>query len=158
MVKKIEIEDPFDFDEEEEQVEPTPEPAPEPPNPELEELREFKAVALEAQREGEISDAFERAGYFAKLGKLYRALNPDDEATPEDVKAFAAEYEVMPTRQVGWSPTVLASESHAPTAKTYTRAEMEEIARDNPARAQALAEVGRVMWNNLPQTEGRPRR
>jgi hypothetical protein len=30
------------------------------------------------------------------LAKLYSALNPECEASAEDVKAFAAEYEVMP--------------------------------------------------------------
>jgi hypothetical protein len=147
MVKKNEIEDPFDFDEDEEQVEPTPEG--EPVNAEeLQDLREFKAAALQAQREGDIGDAFEKQGYTRKLGKLYAALHPEGEATAEDVKAFAAEYEVMPTRAVGYTPTTVSNEGRVPAAKTYTRAEMEEIAKQNPARARALAEAGRIRWNN----------
>jgi hypothetical protein len=59
---------------------------------------------------------------------------------------------------VGYTPTIIGSEASAMPAKTYTRAEMEEIARTNPARAQALAEQGRVVWNNPQQIEGRPRR
>jgi hypothetical protein len=56
-------------------IEQVAEPAPEPPNPELEQLREFKAVALQAQREGDVGDAFEKQGYARKLGKLYTALH-----------------------------------------------------------------------------------
>ena len=74
MAKKNEIEDPFDFDEEDE--EQAAEPTPEPPNPELEELREFKQVALAAQREGEISDVFEKAGYSGKLGEALVRAEP----------------------------------------------------------------------------------
>jgi hypothetical protein len=152
MVKKNEIED-FDFDEDEEQEEQAAEPTPEPPNPELEELREFKTVALQAQREGEISDEFEKAGYSGKLAKLWSALNPEGLPTAESVKAFAAEYGVTPSRAVGYSPTVIGNEAHVPTAKTYTWAEMEQIAKENPARARALAEAGRVKWNN-PEISG----
>ena len=62
MVKKeTEIEDPFDFDEEDEQAEPTPEP--EPVNAEeLQDLRAFKALALDAQRESEVAELFEKQG------------------------------------------------------------------------------------------------
>lgn len=110
------------------------------------------------QREAEIADAFEKAGYTGKLAKLWAALNPEGEATAEDMKAFAAEYGVTPARPEGYTPTIIGSEASAMPAKTYTRAEMEEIARTNPARAQALAEQGRVVWNNPQQIEGRPRR
>jgi len=54
----------------------------------------------------------------------------------------------MPTRPVGYTPTAIGNEGHVPTARTYTRAEMEEIAKENPARARALAEAGRIRWNN----------
>lgn len=143
-----------DYDEEE--IEPTPEPAPEPVNAELEDLREFKAVALAAQREGDIGDAFEKAGYTRKLAALYIALHPGDEATAEDVKAFADEYEVTPTRPVGYTPRAISSEPTVTPARTYSRAEMEEIAKQNPARARALADAGRVRWNN-PEQIGGPR-
>ena len=43
-------------------------------------------------------------------------------------------------------------------AKTYTRDEIAEINRENPARAEKLYEEGRVRWNNPDQIEGRPRR
>jgi len=102
--------------------------------------------------------AFEKVGYTGKLAKLWAALNPEGEATAEDMKAFAAEYGVTPARPEGYTPTIIGSEASAMPAKTYTRAEMEEIARTNPARAQALAEQGRVVWNNPQQIEGRPRR
>ena len=156
MAKKNEIEDPFDFDEEDE--EQAAEPTPEPPNPELEELREFKQVALAAQREGEISDCSRRRATPASSAKLWSALNPEGLPTAESLKAFASEYDLAPTRPVGYTPTMIGNEATSmPTAKTYTRAEMEEIAKVNPARAQALAEQGRIVWNN-PEIEGRPRR
>jgi len=101
MVKKNEIEDPFAFEDDEEESEQAVEAAPEPVNAELEQLREFKASALAYQREAEIADAFEKAGYTGKLAKLWAALNPEGEATAEDVKAFAAEYGVTPARPGG---------------------------------------------------------
>ncbi len=100
------------------------------------------------ERQSEVAEQFEKQGFTRKLAKLYRALNPDGEATPEDVKAFAAEYEVMPTRAVGYTPTTVSNEGRVPAAKTYTRAEMEEIAKQTPLRARALAEAGRIKWNN----------
>ena len=149
MVKKNE--DPFDFDEEDEEqgTEQAPEPTPEQPSvEEVQDLRAFKALALHAQREGEISDEFEKAGYSGKLAKLWSALNPEGLPTAESLKAFADEYGVTPTRPVGYTPRAISSEPTMPTAKTYTRAEMEEIAKVNPARARSLAEAGRIKWNN----------
>ena len=60
------------------------------------------------------------------------------------MKAFADEHQVMPTRAVGYTPTTVSNEGRVPAAKTYTRAEMEEIAKQTPLRAQALAEAGRI--------------
>ena len=91
-----------------------------------------------------------------RAAKLWATLNPDAEVTPEAVKSFAQEYSIGPEPEPnrGFTPTVIAGERTIPAAKTYTRAEMEEIARVNPARARALADSGRVKWNNPQIGEG----
>jgi hypothetical protein len=116
---------------------------------ELEDLRTYKAETETAKREEAIAAAFSEAGLSTKAAKLYAALNPEGEATAESVSAFASEYGIGPeaVKPTGFTPTVIPG-GRTPAAKTYTRKEMEDIARVNPARARALADSGRVKWNN----------
>jgi hypothetical protein len=146
--------DPFDFDDEEEETEQ----APKVDQREVEELRAFKTQADAERRENAIADVFKEAGVSPRAAKLWASLNPDAEATPEAVKAFAQEYSIGPEPEPnrGFTPTVIES-GQPPAAKTFTRKELEDIARINPQRARALAESGRVRWNN-PDIQGRPQK
>ena len=143
MVKKDEID--FDFDEEdEEQTEPTPEP--EPSNAELEDLREFKAVALQVQREGGNSGGMRsrRRDTSGSSPASTALCTPRAKRTdPEDVKAFASEYgRSCPPRPVGYTPTTIGNEGTRPSRQDLHTQLRWRIGQDNPARARALAGSG----------------
>ena len=129
----------------EEEVTETDEPAIDPA--EVEELRTYKAESETAKREALIAEAFKEAGVSPKAARLYSALHPDGEPSTADIAAFSEEYGLQREKPTGYTPTLIQG-GHTPVAKKYTRQEMEEIARDNPARARALAEAGRVQWSN----------
>jgi hypothetical protein len=136
----------FDLDAEEKVTEPD---APKVDEKELEELRAYRETTQAEKRQQAIASAFEEAGLPSKASRLFDALNPDSEPTADAIKAFSEEYGINPDppKPTGFTPTVVQG-SRTPAAKKYTRQEMEEIARDNPARARALAEAGRVQWSN----------
>ena len=122
---------------------------------ELEELRAYKAENEAANRKAQVKDVFQQAELNPRWADFYQG----EEATPEAVRAWAVQNELIqvedeaPAPTTGYTPTVIES-GHVPAGKTYTRKEMEEIARDNPARARALADSGKVIWNN-PQVAER---
>lgn len=150
--------DPFGLPEDDEETEPDP-TAQAAETKELERLRAFEEQTKASAREAAIVSAFKEAGRNAAAAKLFATLNPDGDVTPEGVKLFCEEFAIGPEPEPnrGYTPTVIANERAVPAAKTYTRAEMENIARENPARARALAESGRVKWSNS-EISGRPQR
>ena len=141
------LDDPFDLEDEDE--EPEPDPAAQAAAKELETLRSYKAHTETAAREAAVISAFKEAGLNTRAAKLYGVLHPEGDPTAESVKEFASDYSIGPEPdRSGYTPTVIQGERATPSAKTYSRSEMEVIARENPARARALADSGRVKWNN----------
>ena len=150
-----EVDDLFDLDEGDETAET--EQAPAVDVKEVEELRGFKQQTEPENREAAVADAFTAAGLSPKAARLFIALNPGVDPTPELVKRFAGDYDLgPPPDRSGYTPTVISG-GHVPAAKTFTRAEFEDIMRENPARGRALAESGRVRWSNA-QINERPQR
>lgn len=126
---------------------------------EADELRAFRVDREKADRETAISGVFTEVGLNPKHAKLFTALNPEGDATPELVAKFATEYGLvtnegegfeMPqpaSEHRGFTPTVVEGGS-TPAGKTYNREEFDQIMRENPVRGRQLAEAGKVHWNN----------
>jgi len=123
---------------------------------ELEELRAFKAEAEQRQRVDAVAQVFRNIGLKPKHAKFYPT---DGDATEEAIRIWAISEELLEdvgeeaepmtsTGQSGFTPTVI-TEATTPAGKRYTREEFEEIMRENPERGRALAEAGKVRWNNL---------
>lgn len=127
---------------------------------EADELRAFKAQAEQKAREGELANVFQQIGLKPRHAKFYPA---DAETTPEAIQQWAISEEFITvdaeaggqettvsvtSPQAGFTPTIL-TEGATPAMKRYTREEFEQIMRENPERGRALAEAGKVKWNNL---------
>lgn len=148
----MEDDDLFDPLDEEDQEEAAPDPA---TAKELQELRDFKTQKEEAERALAISEVFKEVGVNPAAAKLWATLN-DGDATPESVRSFADEYGLSAAK-VGFTPTTFANTEAVPAKKKFSRDELAEIARQNPARAQQLAEAGKIQWSNDAINE-RPQR
>lgn len=62
---------------------------------ELAELRDFKQVIVQQQRESQLASVFAEVGLNTKHAALFEKVNPEAEVTPEAVQAFAAEYDLV---------------------------------------------------------------
>ena len=127
---------------------------------ELEELRTWKQEREAADKARTVKEVFTEVGLNQKWADFYRG----EETSPEAVRAWAlandflqieedAEPEAPAAAPTGYTPTVIQG-GEPPAGKMYTRKEMEDIARVNPQRARALADSGKVAWNN-PQVSER---
>ena len=126
---------------------------------EIEELRTWKQEREAADKARTVKEVFTEVGLNQKWADFYRG----EETTPEAVKAWAVANDFLQIAEdaepepaaapTGYTPTVIQG-GEPPAGKMYTRAEMEEIARVNLPRARALADSGKVQWNN-PQVAER---
>jgi len=122
---------------------------------------EAKVAEFEAKEKARsVKEVFAEVGLNQKWSDFYRG----EETSPEAVRAWAlandflqieedAEPEAPAAAPTGYTPTVIQG-GEPPAGKMYTRKEMEDIARVNPQRARALADSGKVAWNN-PQVSER---
>lgn len=133
--------------------------------PELTDLRAFRADREKVDRETAISGIFQQVGLNPKHAKLYAALNSEGETTAESVAQFAAEYgllteeggqvEAPPAVPAGAAPTVLA-ETTAPGSKVYSHDEFTEMLNNPATQAKAfqLYQSGRVKLDGLEAIGG----
>jgi len=115
---------------------------------------EAKATELESRsRHQEVAGALAALGLKQKWAKFFPA---DTEVTPEAIRSWAVSEEFLaaegneepaPEETKGFTPTVI-SDGITPAARQFTRQEFEAGMRENPVKWQALAETGRVKWNN----------
>lgn len=128
---------------------------------EVTELRAFKADREKFDRENTIGTVFAEVGLNPKHAKLYAALNPEGDATPQTVAQFAADYGLTTTEgepvavpevpATGFVPTVI-TEGTALGSKMYSHEEFMELLQTNPEKAMQLHKAGRVRLNQSPQT------
>ena len=118
---------------------------------ELAELRAFKAERDKTDRETSIGGMFTQVGLNPKHARLYAALNPEGDATPEQVAAFAAEFGLVtaegeqpatPTPEPGFTPAVIGGQPLS--AGVLSAADWRQVALTDPTRAQRLLAEGRV--------------
>lgn len=117
---------------------------------ELEELRSLKAQVETERRRAEVSKTFEAVGLKPKHATFYPA---DAEPTPEAVKAWALEHELLsveegtevetPQPSTGFTPTVIP-EGRPIGARTYSVQEWKQLAREDPQAAARAHAEGRV--------------
>ena len=118
---------------------------------ELEELRSFRDERVYLERTAKIESTFKDVGFNPKHGKLWGALNPETEVTPEAVATFAAEYglvtesgaEVEAPAPPQFAPTI-SSSSNPATETKISRVEFQQLYASDPASAIKLLEAGRV--------------
>lgn len=117
---------------------------------EVEELRAFKADAERRAKQELLRQAISAVGLNEKHAELFTAARPDQEPTPEAVKAFAVEYGFI--ANPGSDDEGEESGSFGPTPpsgvpahkKRYTSEEFDELYKSNPVEAIQAAEEGRV--------------
>lgn len=130
---------------------------------ELEELRAFKVEQDRVAREQSITSVFSEVGLNPKHAKLYSALNPEGEATPETVAQFASEYglvtnagdevEAPAPQPKGFTPTIV-SEASIPGSKVLSHDEFVELMKTDPNKAFQLHQAGRVRLDSLSDIGG----
>lgn len=116
---------------------------------ELEDLRSFKADAERRAKQELLRQAISAVGLNEKHAELFSAARPDQEPTPEAVKAFAVEYGFISgpaadedEESGSFGPT---PPSGVPAHKQrYTSEEFDQLYKTNPMEALRAAEEGRV--------------
>lgn len=116
---------------------------------ELEELRSFRAEAERRAKQELLRQAIAAVGLNEKHAELFTAARPDQEPTPDAVKAFAVEYGFIAGEDTDEDEE---SGSFGPTPpsgvpahkKRYSSEEFDELYRSNPVEAIKAAEEGRV--------------
>jgi len=123
--------------------------------PEVEELRTFKAERVRAEREATVAATFIESGLDKRHAKLFTALNPEGEVTPETVAGFAREYGLIEgseedtktsDEKTGFKP-VRTDEGAG--LKVYTGDEALELLKSDPATYRKMVESGRVKTEKL---------
>jgi len=120
---------------------------------ELDELKAWKVERERADRDQAVKAALEAVGVDMRSVNFYQELIAAEDpaaALPSlKQKYLGEEEEATPAPQAGFTPTVFEEATPA-AAKRLTRQEWEDVMRENPARATALAEAGKVKWNYNP--------
>ena len=119
---------------------------------ELEELRKFREEVEYTNRVTKMSEHFTKLGLTDKHVELYTKLNPEGAGSPEEIVAFAREYglpvQVDESQDQAVGSPFAPVDGGEPTGGFVTRAELEALYAENPAKAIKVLQSGRVKWNN----------
>lgn len=125
--------------------------------PELEELRSFKAQVNAEKRVTEVAKVFAEIGLNPAQAKLYTSLNPEGEVEPKGVAEWALEFGLATAENVqvpdenpaptpGFRPFV---GEDAPGNQKVSRVDWLAKLKTNPEEAQRLFKQGRVDLSDL---------
>lgn len=124
----------------------------------LKELEELRAIKTEFEYQTKVSsfaEPFTKLGLSDKHVELYLKLNPDADADESAIREFAKEYGLPVSGDTGGDTDTSSTEPFRPAeggdsieSGRITRAQLEDMYRENPAKAIKMLRTGRVVWNN----------